>query len=76
MAIFTGDHLFLPQSISSKNRLGLERAIQRLQAVNKTEYRFISFYFDTEKKEHVAWFYKRKTEEETISEVLNERSEK
>lgn len=50
-------HTILPRAMSSKTLKGLERKLQSLQFKTLKQYQFINVYFDTEKKEHVAWFY-------------------
>ena len=74
MALFYGDQNIIPHSISAKTKSGLERKIHERSKKLKAELKFINFYYDPKKKEHVGWYYFIKDEQEQIQEFLDGRS--
>lgn len=50
-------HTILPRALSSKSLRGLERKFQDLQFKTLKQYHIVNVYFDTEKKEHVIWYF-------------------
>lgn len=46
----------VPKSVAAKTREELETALLRLQASLGMRVAFISIYYDTNTKEHVAWY--------------------
>lgn len=75
MAIFTGSHLIVPKSISASTATGLERKILIEQARTQMELKFISFVYDSNKKEHVGWYYTVEDESKLIQEAYAKTSE-
>jgi len=71
MALFTGSHLIVPKSISASSTKALERKILIEQAKTQREYKFINFYFDPVRKEHVGWFYDVEDEQKLLMENIN-----
>jgi hypothetical protein len=71
MAQYIGDHNIVPVSVRAKTASGLENKIRQLQLMDGCEYKFISFYFDPVKGEHVGWYYVQKTDQEIIQGALN-----
>ena len=71
MALFVGDHNIIPHHISASSAKGLENKIKQLQALKGMEYKFINFYFDSVKGEHVGWYYEKVYEFEQLSGAIN-----
>jgi len=49
-------NIVIPNYIASKSLTGLRRKMLKLYNKDKLPYKF-HIYFDSEKKQHVAWFY-------------------
>lgn len=47
----------IPFSLSSKTREGLSRELLKVQIKSLSKVKIISIYFDSEKKEHVLWYF-------------------
>ena len=71
MALFTGSHYIVPQSISAKSAPLLHAAMKRKQRIDGMEYKYISIYFDSNRNEHVAWYYIELNQREQDNEVVN-----
>lgn len=57
MALFYGDSNIIPRAISASTEKALERKIHNLQLKKGMEYKFISFYYDSNRNRHVGWYY-------------------
>ena len=66
-----GNHRFLPQHIEASSPKRLHEKIKKLQRLNRSEYRFISFYYDQKRDMHVAWFYFEISESQEIKEFVD-----
>lgn len=49
-------NIVIPNYITSKSLRGLRRKIIQIYNKDKLPYKF-EWYYDTEKKQHVAWYY-------------------
>lgn len=67
-----GNHRNLPSYLEAKTLRGLFNKIKTMQRESKSEYKFINFYYDSDKKNHVAWYYKEITLREEIKEITDE----
>lgn len=75
MALFVGSHLVVPKSIRASTAAALERKILIEQAKTQMELKFISFVYDSTKKEHVGWYYTVEDESKLIEEAYAKTSE-
>jgi len=71
MALFVGSSLIAPHAISAKTTAGLQRKILIEQSKSGYEWKFIGFYYDPEKKEHVGWYYMVSDINKIIEEKIN-----
>jgi len=66
-----GNQRHLPHYLEAKSAKGLQREIIKLQRKEKSEFRFINFYYDAQKKVHVAWYYNEINTQDEIKELVN-----
>ena len=72
MALFSGSHYIVPQTISAKSAPLLHMAMKRRQRIDGMEYKYISIYYDSSKNEHIAWYYTELNQRQEDNEVINE----